>query len=750
MAASKKTEAPAAAAAASAPAAAPPAAAPVPTTAQPPRRRQSRRPKKPPAKDTVTVLIPLHVTADLGVALRRSRTKRTRRLHGLYPELAPDANGGGRKASCGRDARQAEVEGDDSGDDEEDGEVAEGNGGEKGKPAKGGTGEGDDSSRGDLSPAPSTGGGGGGGGGPGVMRREDYGSVLDYLEAKYVRGVQIGGLEALEEDGDGSDGEGGKKKGGGSSPKHAAEADDYSGEGSVYSDECSDDGFLDDSMLRHEVVEQVMATGKYGGRTKVEEEARKERRGSGKDHGSGSDAEDTAGGGEEFNDDAFFVNVGDIELAEGEDHDDLNQPIDWNAIAKESKGGGKAKKGRKRKKKADTGGGGADGAGGGSKKVKKDSNAKGKGKGKEDGKPSKKKKTTKSKDGADDATTASGTSKKSTASKASTKKKKDGSAEKKKKKKTEKAKSPKKAASPVPVVASAAASSAGSVAVSSSDDDDEGGSTELSSHAIQLANEAAKLKAASDKLHRACIREVKKCTEDDLPKKQPPQKMARASIPVPADKGPGDPVMFVNPHIPTQKMRVSVPDKWDRDKSGGSITVSVPTVIIRKEKKDNKLPESLRDVLTDYSQAYDDYLNTEASYRDACPESMYKTGSFKPNTERQTMFDKIIKAFPKDLETPIDLGYLRKIVRNYKKSAKYKRKLEKVEKEKAKAGGSPRKMASPAKSPEAKRRRLEAKLAEMDDKAPPPMLEVCVPGKGGEFPTIDFDETDFERGLVSV
>ena len=197
-------------------------------------------------------------------------------------------------------------------------------------------------------------------------------------------------------------------------------------------------------------------------------------------------------------------------------------------------------------------------------------------------------------------------------------------------------------------------------------------------------------------------------------------------------------------------MRVSVPDKWDRDKSGGSITVSVPTVIIRKDKKDNKLPESLRDVLTDYSQAYDDYLNTEASYRDACPDSMYKTGSFKPNTERQTMFDKIIKAFPKDLETPIDLGYLRKIVRNYKKSAKYKRKLEKLEKEKAKAGGSPRKMASPAKSPEAKRRRLEAKLAEMDDKAPPPMLEVCVPGKGGEFPTIDFDETDFERGLVSV
>ena len=50
----------------------------------------------------------------------------------------------------------------------------------------------------------------------------------------------------------------------------------------------------------------------------------------------------------------------------------------------------------------------------------------------------------------------------------------------------------------------------------------------------------------------------------------------------------------------------------------------------------------------------------------------------------------------------------------------------------------------------AKAAALEAKLAEMDGKAPPPMLEVCVPGKGGEFPTIEFDEADFERGRVSV
>jgi len=671
--------------------------------------------------------------------MRRTRTKRTRKLHELYPELLAESGSSGRKR-CGKDAKQAEVEGEDSGDDDEDDDdddevvVAKGKKGKAGK-ADGG----DDSSRGDLSPAPSSAGGG--------MRREDYGSVLDYLEAKYVRGVHVGGLEVLDEDDDAAadagDGKG-KTKTKTTSPKYAAEAADYSGEGSVYSDECSDDGFLDDSMLRHEVVEQVMATGKYGGRTKVEEEARRKgRRGSGGkevydgDGGGASDNDsDVGGGGEEFNDDAFFVNVGDIELAEGEDQDDLDKPIDWNAIAKESgKAKGKTKKkGRKRKKKADAATATADTA----KKSKKGG---GKDKGKEDGssKPAKKKKK-KSKEGTDDANAASGTSKKSTASKTSSKKKK-----------TDKVKSPKKKVkSPLPMVASAAASFAGGVE-SSDDNDDDASSSELSSRAIQLANEVAKLKAASDKLHRACIREVKKCTEDDLPRKHPPQKMAKASIPVPPEKGPGDSVMFVNPHIPTQKMRVSVPGKWDRNKSGGSITVSVPTVVIRKEKKDNKLPESLREVLTDYSQAHDDYLNTEASYRDACPQSMYKTGSFKVNTERQTMFDKIIKAFPKDLEVPIDLAYLRKIVRNYKKSAKYKRKLEKLEKEKSKAGGSsPRKGTSPAKSPETKRRRLEAKLAEMDGKAPPPMLEICVPGKGGEFPTIEFDEKDFDSGRVSL
>jgi len=704
---------------------------PVPTHAAPSSNSKRKSRKKPPVKDTVTVLIPLHVTADLGVAMRCTRAKRTRKLRELYPELADAAAGHGRR---GKDAKQAEVEGDDSGDDdddEEEGDKAKGKG-TKGKADGGGD---DSSSRGDLSPTPSSGGG---------MRREDYGSVLDYLEAKYVRGVQIGGLEALDDD----DKDGGKGKKGKDKAAAEAEADDYSGEGSVYSDECSDDGFLDDSMLRHEVVEQVMATGKYGGRTRVEEEARKGRRGGSAGSGGGGSSVDgdagDANGGEEFNDDAFFVNVGDIELAEGEDPEDLHKPIDWNAIAKES-GKGKAKKGRKRKKKADTAAG-ADT----SKKPKKG----GKDKDKENGsaKPAKKKKKT-SKDGTDDATTASGTSKKSTASKASSKKKKDGNADKKKTDKKAKS-SKKKAASPLPAVASAAASSAGDVGSSDDDDDDASSSSELSPHAIHLTNEVAKHKAASDKLHRACIREVKKCTEDDLPRKQPPQKMAKASIPVPADKGPGDSVMFVNPHIPTQKMRVSVPEKWDRTKSGGSITVSVPTLVIRKEKKDNKLPESLREVLTDYSQAHDDYLNTEASYRDACPESMYKSGSFKVNTERQTMFDKIIKAFPKDLEVPIDLAYIRKIVRNYKKTAKYKNKLEKLEKEKAKAkagGGSPRKSGtSPAKSPEAKRRRLEAKLAEMDGKAPPPMLEICVPGKGGEFPKIEFDERDFENGRVNL
>ena len=97
----------------------------------------------------------------------------------------------------------------------------------------------------------------------------------------------------------------------------------------------------------------------------------------------------------------------------------------------------------------------------------------------------------------------------------------------------------------------------------------------------------------------------------------------------------------------------------------------------------------------------------------------------------------MLKVFPQDLAKPIDASYLRMIVRRIRSNANKKRK--------ATGGDSPEAKAGTAEAgASAKKRKLEAKLAEMDDSAPPPMLEVRVPGKGVAFPVIDFVAKDFK------
>jgi len=100
-----------------------------------------------------------------------------------------------------------------------------------------------------------------------VPQKKHYGSVLDYLEAKYVRGVMLE-TEANNTEAAGESGE-------------VADDDER---GSVY----SESSFLDDSLLRRDVAEQVLSATTH---TKLELEA---------------------------DDEDFFVNVGNLEV---EDHD---------------------------------------------------------------------------------------------------------------------------------------------------------------------------------------------------------------------------------------------------------------------------------------------------------------------------------------------------------------------------------------------------------------------------------------------
>jgi len=186
-------------------------------------------------QDAITVLIPLDVTADLKIAIRNTRAKRISSIYNKFPSLQKEAKKIDEKNSL-KDDDDPVID-----DDEEDNAKEKE---DKQTPNK----------RKKLEHVP---------------QPEQFGSVLDYLEAKYVKGVM------LEEEDD------------------APILDDKSeGQGSVY----SKDSFLDDTDLQRDVAEQVMASTTL---TKLELE-----------HEDGD----------------FFVNVGALEV-ENDDYGENYDPL---------------------------------------------------------------------------------------------------------------------------------------------------------------------------------------------------------------------------------------------------------------------------------------------------------------------------------------------------------------------------------------------------------------------------------------
>lgn len=88
---------------------------------------------------------------------------------------------------------------------------------------------------------------------------------------------------------------------------------------------------------------------------------------------------------------------------------------------------------------------------------------------------------------------------------------------------------------------------------------------------------------------------------------------------------------------------------------------------------------------------------------------------FKPTKEKQKKFDEMINEFPKNLATPIDVNYLRKIARQERSNA--------LRKEKRKQG-------------------IAAAVAvevKQEDST------IFIPQKGTEFATIVFNKQDFQE-----
>lgn len=214
------------------------------------RRQRHRVPKI--FQDSISVLIPIDVRADLKIAIQKTRSKRIKSIHKRFPSLKKEL----KKDNAKDDSFFAEdVDGDENtADKAEDGEQAPK---QKSKLAH-------------------------------VPQREQYSSVVDYLEAKYVRGVMV----QDEED--------------------ELVGDEMSeGQGSVY----SGGSFLDDTDLQRDVAEQYMANTTM---TKLELE----------------------------DDDAdFFVNVGNLEV-EGNEYGEQYDPLQ----DKDTQASKSAKPTKKRKK----------------------------------------------------------------------------------------------------------------------------------------------------------------------------------------------------------------------------------------------------------------------------------------------------------------------------------------------------------------------------------------------------------------
>jgi hypothetical protein len=219
-------------------------------------------------QDTFSFIIPLDVTADLRIAIQKTRIKRIKSIYKRFPALKKET----KKPEDDKDDPMLEDEDDENKDKDKESKAQK----KKKKLAH-------------------------------VPHPDQYGSVLDYLEAKYVRGVQLG-----DEDDDNN-----------TNNNESVKDDVSEGHGSVY----SHGSFLDDTDLQRDVAEQVMANTTM---TKVELE------------------EDDAD---------FFVNVGNLEVEDnqyGDHYDPLQDKESTSKKRKKSQGGASASgtPTKKKKKKA--------------------------------------------------------------------------------------------------------------------------------------------------------------------------------------------------------------------------------------------------------------------------------------------------------------------------------------------------------------------------------------------------------------
>ena len=115
-----------------------------------------------------------------------------------------------------------------------------------------------------------------------------------------------------------------------------------------------------------------------------------------------------------------------------------------------------------------------------------------------------------------------------------------------------------------------------------------------------------------------------------------------------------------NPYVPGQRLKVQIPE-GTKSNDQFKATVQKPKVTQERE-TENKLSKDCILALADYSQVYDDWCIAEGKYRSLLAEKKKEKDLFKIGVERLKKYDSMIKVFPKNLATPIDPSFLRKVV----------------------------------------------------------------------------------------
>ena len=133
----------------------------------------------------------------------------------------------------------------------------------------------------------------------------------------------------------------------------------------------------------------------------------------------------------------------------------------------------------------------------------------------------------------------------------------------------------------------------------------------------------------------------------------------------------------------------------------------------------NKFSREFQETLDDYARAYDDWCTAQSVVDDKF--SVYK--------QKQHKFDKLAKEFPSELMTPVDVNYLKKIVRrarqNRHKRIKTAAKHQPDVKEEAESD--------------------DEEEEEEEEEVKQEYRKVHIPALGTEYPTMKYEKEKFDN-----